>query len=357
MAQNPYSGGTPTVQAEVDQPVDPLQRINVNPDTFGAQVGRGLSVVGGSLSDLSQVWGSVQADAATNSAMTQLGNTVDQFKSLNGQDALNAQQATLKSIQQIFENNRKSLSPQAALEFDRATERYRWDANSVVSTHADQQGKVYADQINKSSFDIAMTGIANTAVDDPMMAMWWRERARTAAVKSMELAGDGNNPVLRQNAIQKADQASAKAYIGALEAKDPVLALKVANEPYFKKDLGVEYSGTVQRLQEKADAASGRGASITAIAKAQNDANTAALGGQPASGRENVIGQSQGQAASTIYNAVLARGYNPAQAAALVGNMKQESEFNPTAPNPTEGGIGLLQWREERRVQLENSPQ
>ena len=280
MAQNPYSGGTPTVPAEVDQPVDPLQRINVTPDTFGAQVGRGLSVVGGSLSDLSQIWGSVQSDAATNTAMTQAATTLDQFKALRGQDALNAQQATLKNLQEIFQNNRKGLPLQAALEFDRATERYRWDANTAVSTYADQQGKAYTQEVNKSSFNIAMTGIANTAYDSPLMAAWFRERARNAAIKNVELDGNGNDPAIRQNAIQNADQASALTFIGAIEAKDPALALKTANMPQFKQNLGTKYDEVVLRLQEKADAASGLGASTTAIAKAQNDANTAAASGQ-----------------------------------------------------------------------------
>jgi hypothetical protein len=102
LATVPYSGGTPTVPAEVDQPVDPLQRINVYPDMFGAQVGRGLSEVGSSLSDLSQIWGEVQKDSAVNNSMSQASGTIDQFKALRGQDALNARAATLKNLQQNF---------------------------------------------------------------------------------------------------------------------------------------------------------------------------------------------------------------------------------------------------------------
>jgi hypothetical protein len=258
-----------------------------------------------------------------------------------------------KTYSKIFQNNRKDLAPRAALQYDEEVRRYLRDANRVVSTHVDEEGRVYGRQVNESSRNIALAGIANTAFDQPLLAMWFRERARNAAIKNVVLAGNGNDPDIRQNAIELADRASAKAYIGAIEAKDPALALKVANEPMFKKDLGNEYNETVQRLQGKADQASGLGASTGAIAKAQNDANNPAAG-QPAPARESVIGQSQGQAASTIYNAVLARGYNSAEAAALVGNMKQESEFNPTAPNPKEGGIGLLQWREDRREQLES---
>src|SRR5262245_156233 len=47
-------------------------------------------------------------------------------------------------------------------------------------------------------------------------------------------------------------------------------------------------------------------------------------------------------------------GYSPAQAAALVGNMRQESSFNPNSLNVPEGAFGLIQWRQGRRTNLEN---
>jgi hypothetical protein len=55
-----------------------------------------------------------------------------------------------------------------------------------------------------------------------------------------------------------------------------------------------------------------------------------------------------------IYDGLIARGFSPAQAYALMGNMKQESEFSPGANNPKEGAYGLIQWRLERRADLEN---
>ena len=49
-----------------------------------------------------------------------------------------------------------------------------------------------------------------------------------------------------------------------------------------------------------------------------------------------------------IYHALLRRGYSPPQAAALTGNILQESGGDPSRPNDKEGGHGLLQWRNER---------
>lgn len=44
----------------------------------------------------------------------------------------------------------------------------------------------------------------------------------------------------------------------------------------------------------------------------------------------------------------MARGYSPAQAAALAGHIGQESGYNPAAVNKDEDAHGLLQWRGSR---------
>lgn len=48
------------------------------------------------------------------------------------------------------------------------------------------------------------------------------------------------------------------------------------------------------------------------------------------------------------------QGYAPHHAAALVGNMMQESSMNPNALNQGEGAYGLMQWRLDRRQGLED---
>jgi Phage tail lysozyme len=61
-----------------------------------------------------------------------------------------------------------------------------------------------------------------------------------------------------------------------------------------------------------------------------------------------------GGIAAQIYQGLIARGFNSAQAAALTGNMQQESNFSTGALNPGEGAFGLIQWRNERRDNLNN---
>lgn len=55
-----------------------------------------------------------------------------------------------------------------------------------------------------------------------------------------------------------------------------------------------------------------------------------------------------------IYQGLLDRGYGPNQAAALTGNILQESGGNPNALNAKEGANGLLQWRLDRYDGLQN---
>ena len=55
-----------------------------------------------------------------------------------------------------------------------------------------------------------------------------------------------------------------------------------------------------------------------------------------------------------VYSGLIARGFSAPQAYALMGNMQQESNFNPSAFNEKEGALGLLQWRQDRRANLQS---
>jgi hypothetical protein len=57
--------------------------------------------------------------------------------------------------------------------------------------------------------------------------------------------------------------------------------------------------------------------------------------------------------ASKIYEYLIQKGFTPAQAAGILGNMQVESGFDTGAYNPAEGAIGLCQWEGGRRTALE----
>src|SRR6185437_6457432 len=51
---------------------------------------------------------------------------------------------------------------------------------------------------------------------------------------------------------------------------------------------------------------------------------------------------------SAVYSGLLQRGFQPPQAAALAGNIQQESSGSPTALNQASSAYGLLNWRGSR---------
>jgi hypothetical protein len=57
--------------------------------------------------------------------------------------------------------------------------------------------------------------------------------------------------------------------------------------------------------------------------------------------------------ANQIYQYLIAKGFTPAQAEGILGNMQVESGLNTGAYNSAEGAIGLCQWEGGRRTALE----
>ncbi|PZS36494.1 MAG: hypothetical protein DLM58_01665 [Pseudonocardiales bacterium] len=57
---------------------------------------------------------------------------------------------------------------------------------------------------------------------------------------------------------------------------------------------------------------------------------------------------------SEIYQYLKDRGLTPAQVAGVMGNLKIESGFSPTASNRAEGAIGIAQWEGGRRTALQH---
>lgn len=142
--------------------------------------------------------------------------------------------------------------------------------------------------------------------------------------------------------------------------------------PIYSKGVGFAklgaglFSGIMERKQ-LADLEAGQTAARAQAYSIPSGASAAppamASGGSPApqAAPSSVAPQaglstpSQGQPANGLqfYNGFLARGFNPAQAAALTGNIQQESTFNPNAYNQKEGATGILQWRQDRAQALQ----
>ncbi len=73
----------------------------------------------------------------------------------------------------------------------------------------------------------------------------------------------------------------------------------------------------------------------------------------PSDGPAPEIPDGQKPTAKAIYEYLLQKGFSPAQAAGIIGNMQIESGFKTDAYNAGEGAIGLCQWEGGRRTKLE----
>jgi hypothetical protein len=96
------------------------------------------------------------------------------------------------------------------------------------------------------------------------------------------------------------------------------------------------------------------GGSTQAQLNAQNSRGGGAGGGNQhhASSAGGGAGGGNGNVA-TIVAFLRGKGFSDAQIAGALGNMKVESNFDPTNPNPNEGAIGLCQWEGGRRAALQ----
>ena len=55
-----------------------------------------------------------------------------------------------------------------------------------------------------------------------------------------------------------------------------------------------------------------------------------------------------------IYRQLQSQGFSPEEAAAITGNVIHESNLDTSALNRPEGAYGLMQWRGDRRIGLED---
>ena len=108
MAQVPYNGGIADAQPDA-RPPDDTQRIEANPSSFGGAIAQGAEKAGAGAVDLSKFWGRVQSQDASNNAEKEASDLLVHAKSLEGQDALDAQQTIFKNLDAIRDKYRKLL--------------------------------------------------------------------------------------------------------------------------------------------------------------------------------------------------------------------------------------------------------
>ncbi len=259
MAQVPYQPVS-EVQPDATPPND-YQRVEANPSSFGGAIAQGAEKAGAGAIDLSKTWGRVQAQDAINNAEQDASNLLVHAKSLQGQDALDAQASLSKQLGDIQTKYRSQLgSTDAQLQFDSTTTPFinRFIRGSL-DTHFVDQGRVVASNVNAKSFDNAITMATQAGSDgssDPTAPTFWAKNVEVARAKAFMAAktdavqkGLWDTPDAQQAAEQKANVV----YSAALEARaltKPDEAWARLQDPKVKAQLGESYDKTFKNVQE-----------------------------------------------------------------------------------------------------------
>lgn len=230
MAEIPDTAGIPTVTPNTATP-NRSYNIQANPAEFGGLIAQGEEKLGAGASQAGDFFGQVQTDDAVNGAMQKANGIVENFRSLKGADALNAQQSTQDQLDAAFSSAREGLgSPKQQFQFDQISRMYRERyIAGMVSSHAVQQGQVYANGVNKDSADVADNLIA-AMPNDPDNVTNATHDLRSAYIKEAQNTyGMGiapGNPIY-DDAIKKADQRAVLAQIRGTLPTNPAGAEKL----------------------------------------------------------------------------------------------------------------------------------
>lgn len=119
-------GGTPQMQAVNGTGARPIESA-ATPEAFGAGVGKAITGVGDIAQETVNKYQGLQNETlATNadaSLSEKIGAIKGQYKSLSGQEAVNARQPAIDALNQAYQQTRASLPPMAAQGFDSMAKR------------------------------------------------------------------------------------------------------------------------------------------------------------------------------------------------------------------------------------------
>ena len=216
MAQVPYQGGVSDVQPDARPPDDYLH-VDASPAAFGGAIGQGLEKAGAGALDLSKYWDKVQAQDASNKAEQEMAAVATHVSTLEGQDALDAKDASLKKLDDITTKYAANLSPEAELQFNSTTTPYK---NRFIRGQMDttfvRAGRTVAEKTNSDSFGNAID-MATTAGSQGD----WKnvEVARAKAFMAMKIDAQQKGVWNETDAMQSANEKANAAYASAIEAR------------------------------------------------------------------------------------------------------------------------------------------
>ncbi len=189
MATVPYSGSGPDVAPD-SRPPDDYTRLDVNPDQFGAAIGKGLDQHGAGVQKAQQFYGQVSVDDQINKLMDgadkiQRGDPGKVatgskglpivgpdgspqpdlgYYGLRGGDAMRARPQVKSQLDQLITAGRANLStPEQKLQFDDQSRRLRSAWANGIGQHAETESKDWAGGVVNAAADQA----ASTSLRTP----------------------------------------------------------------------------------------------------------------------------------------------------------------------------------------------
>lgn len=245
MAEVSDTAGLPTVLPQTSAPQD-YQNISTNPDQFGAGIARGVGQLAQGASTALHFYGQVAANNATNQ-LQEFNNTLlngDPSKQVKGPDgtmqpdtgflgqrgasAMTAAPMVLNALDEKTKAIRSTLTtPEAQLQFDEDSRRYRFQWQAQIATHARAQQDVWAESVERQKIVTGKNIIGNAPENDASYA----EGLHTMISASVQTAQRlGTDP---SAAYMQANQDAVITRIKALLPTNAPLAQKVldANRP------------------------------------------------------------------------------------------------------------------------------
>lgn len=258
---------------------DDYQRIQTNPNQFGASIGAGLEKLSAGGFDALHFYGQVAADSGTNDlqdfsnklrngdpSKMVVGPDGQQqpdtgYLGTKGEDAMKAAPAILAQLDQRTKEIRAGLpTPEAQLQFDQDSRRYRFNWETEISDHARSAQQEWAVATTKATESNART-IAASNPNNPASVAEATDTLLKARMRLAHLTYGSNltNEIVSNVALSAQQDVTADRVRSLLGAGDAMAAQKVletnsgilSSMPGFDS-LSFSVSSKVDRLQERA---------------------------------------------------------------------------------------------------------
>lgn len=253
MAEVPVQSdaGPGTVLPEVATP-DDYAHVQASPAAFGGLIAQGAQEAGAGASKAGAFFGQVNADQVSNNFQSQASTLVENYKKLQGQDALNAQPQVTSDLDNLLKTSRSQLNtPEEQLQFDDFSRRYRTYLNSDIGQHYDQQFLTHAISVNATSENLALQDAAKAAdSNNPDGIAHATSDLINARIKQLQVRGEDDSQS-RLNTVNGAKQDVLKVQLATIGATDPDRALSILQKN--QNIAGTDYGQLYNEFKAKAD--------------------------------------------------------------------------------------------------------